>query len=106
MIRSRKQRLLDTARRPHITTMNNNSGNRQNTSRGLLSVSKASPCLHCGKPDWCYSIGELSVCNRDQPPATGWQATSKADKDGHFYYAPVQKRKLFAPLRLATGNIQ
>ncbi|MHC5862220.1 hypothetical protein [Nostoc sp.] len=24
------------------------------------------PCLHCGKPDWCYSIGEFTVWNRDR----------------------------------------
>ncbi len=77
--------------------MNNNSANGQNTSRGLLRVSKASPCLHCGKPDWCYSIGELSVCNRDQPPASGWEATSKADSDGKIYYAPIQQKKAIRP---------
>jgi len=77
--------------------MNNNSANGQNTSRGLLRVSKASPCLHCGKPDWCYSIGELSVCNRDQPPAPGWEATSKTDKDGKIYYAPIQQKKAIRP---------
>src|SRR4028119_1950913 len=77
--------------------MNNNSANGQNTSRGLLSVSKASPCLHCGKPDWCYSIGELSVCNRDQPPSTGWEATSKTDKDGKIYYAPIREKKAIRP---------
>jgi len=85
------------ARRPHITTMNNNSANGQNTSRKLLSVSEASPCLHCGKPDWCYLIGELSVCNRDEPPAPGWEATSKTDKDGKTYYAPIQEKKAIRP---------
>jgi hypothetical protein len=77
--------------------MNNSSINGQNTSRGLLRVSKASPCLHCGKPDWCYLIGELSVCNREQPPAAGWEVTSKADKDGKIYYAPIQEKKAIRP---------
>ncbi len=77
--------------------MNNNSSNGQSTSRKLLRVSKASPCSHCGKPDWCYFIGELSVCNREQPPATGWEATSKADKDGKIYYAPIQQKKGIRP---------
>jgi 5S rRNA maturation endonuclease (ribonuclease M5) len=77
--------------------MNNNSANGQNTSRKLLSVSEASPCLHCGKPDWCYLIGELSVCNRDEPPAPGWEATSKTDKDGKTYYAPIQEKKAIRP---------
>jgi putative DNA primase/helicase len=73
------------------------SNNTSNPASKPLEVSKENPCPHCGKPDWCYSIGELSVCNRDQPPATGWQTTSKADKDGHFYYAPVQKKKAIRP---------
>jgi len=78
--------------------MNNNSanGNKPDTHK-LVCVTKDSPCPHCGKPDWCYSIGNLSVCNRDQPPATGWEATSKADQDGHFFYAPVQEKKAIRP---------
>ncbi|MEG5176119.1 DUF3987 domain-containing protein [Microcoleus sp. B3-D7] len=77
--------------------MNINSDNGQSTSRALLRASKTSPCPHCGKPDWCYFIGELSVCNREQPPATGWEATSKADKDGKTYYAPIQQKKAIRP---------
>ena len=71
--------------------------NTSNPASKPLQVSEENPCPHCGKPDWCYSIGELSICNRDQPPATGWEATSKADKDGHFYYAPLQKKKPIRP---------
>jgi len=71
--------------------------NTSNSAVKLLEVSKDNPCPHCGKSEWCYTIGELSVCNRDQPPATGWEATTKADKDGHFYYAPVQKKKAIRP---------
>jgi len=67
------------------------------SNSSLVTVSKESPCPHCGKPDWCYSIGELSVCNRDQPPATGWEATSKADQGGHFFYAQVQEKKPIRP---------
>ena len=63
----------------------------------LVPVTKSNPCPHCGKPDWCYSIGELSVCNRDQPPATGWEATSKTDKDGKIYYARPQEKKPVRP---------
>ncbi|MEG4626331.1 DUF3987 domain-containing protein [Microcoleus sp. w1-18aA5] len=66
-------------------------------SGSLIPVTKANPCPHCGKPDWCYSIGELSVCKREQPPATGWEATSKADKDGHVYYARPQEKKAIRP---------
>lgn len=60
---------------------------------GLVRASKQNPCPHCGKPDWCYSVGELSVCKRNQPPATGWYATSKADSENTPYYAPIQEKK-------------
>ncbi len=83
--------------RSTVPSMNNSSINGKNTSRGLFPVSKASPCLHCGKPDWCYLIGELSVCNREQPPAAGWEVTSKTDKDGKIYYAPIQEKKSLRP---------
>ncbi|MEG4317703.1 MULTISPECIES: DUF5906 domain-containing protein [unclassified Microcoleus] len=73
------------------------SNNTSNPKSKLIRVSKDNPCLHCGKPDWCYSVGDLSVCNRDQPPATGWEATAKSDQDGHLYYAPVQEKKAVRP---------
>ena len=75
----------------------NSNGGQFSNARNLVRVTPESPCPHCGKPDWCYSIGQLSVCNRDQPPATGWEATSKSDADGHFYYAPVQEKKPIRP---------
>jgi len=71
--------------------------NTSNSASQLVEVSKDHPCPHCGKSDWCYSVGNLSVCNRDQPPATGWEATSKTDQDGHFFYAPVQEKKVIRP---------
>jgi 5S rRNA maturation endonuclease (ribonuclease M5) len=67
------------------------------SNSSFVTVSKENPCPHCGKPDWCYFIGELSVCNRDQPPATGWEATSKTDKDGKIYYARPQEKKAIRP---------
>ncbi|MCU0544864.1 MAG: DUF3987 domain-containing protein [Oscillatoriaceae cyanobacterium Prado104] len=63
----------------------------------LVSASKTNPCPHCGKPDWCYSIGELSVCKRQSPPAIGWEITSKADSEGTPYYAPIQEKKAVRP---------
>lgn len=66
-------------------------------SGSLIPVTKDSPCPHCGKPDWCYSIGELSVCNRDNEPATGWEATNKKDADGHTFYARPQEKKPVRP---------
>ncbi len=61
-------------------------------AQDLSHASKTSPCLHCGKPDWCYLVGDLSVCKRDAEPARGWARTSKRDKDGSFYYAPCQEK--------------
>jgi Protein of unknown function (DUF3987) len=55
-------------------------------------VTKQNPCIHCGKPDWCYRIGKLSVCNRDLEPAPGWKKTSKKDDDGHYFYAPSEEK--------------
>lgn len=77
---------------------NHNSTNGQTSStRNLIRVTKDNPCAHCGKPDWCYLIGNLSVCNRDQPPATGWEKTTKHDDDGHFYYAQASEKKVIRP---------
>jgi hypothetical protein len=73
-------------------------GGQVSSARGnLIRATKSNPCPHCGKSDWCYFIGELSVCNRDQPPATGWEATSKTDKDGKIYYARPQEKKPVRP---------
>ena len=61
------------------------------------NVTKSEPCRHCGKPDWCYRIGELEVCNRQAEPATGWRETSKTDREGHFFYAPAVEQKPIRP---------
>jgi CRISPR-associated protein Cmr3 len=74
-----------------------NDGQTSSSRGNLVPVTKSSPCPHCGKPDWCYSIGELTACNRDQPPAPGWEATSKTDKDGKIYYGPIQQKKAIRP---------
>jgi predicted P-loop ATPase len=58
-----------------------------------VEVTKTNPCPHCGKPDWCYSIGELTVCNRSAEPASGWEQTSKSDRNGKPYYAPALPQK-------------
>ncbi|MGB5712018.1 MAG: hypothetical protein WBM44_14045 [Waterburya sp.] len=57
-----------------------------------IEVTAENPCAHCGKPDYCYRIEPISVCNRDHPPAPGWYKTSKTDKEGHFYYAPINQK--------------
>ncbi|OKH38336.1 hypothetical protein NIES2119_09880 [[Phormidium ambiguum] IAM M-71] len=63
----------------------------------LNHVSKTNPCPHCGKPDWCYSLNDLTVCKRDAEPAQGWYKTTKTDSDGSFYYAPEQPKKKVRP---------
>lgn len=63
------------------------------TNNKPVEVTKTNPCPHCSKPDWCYSIGELTVCNRDAEPATGWERTSKTDRNGKPYYAPATAKK-------------
>ncbi len=62
-------------------------------TENLQQVTKHNPCPHCEKPDWCYFLGELSVCKRDAEPAPGWKMTSKQDKEGSYYYAPEDKTK-------------
>lgn len=83
----------------------------------LRTASKTNPCPHCNKTDWCYSIGELSVCKRKAPPAAGWKATSKIDSDSDTFYAPdtpqgqkqfkpVQTRQWYYPSRIGKPLVQ
>ncbi|MBD2168635.1 hypothetical protein H6G04_30100 [Calothrix membranacea FACHB-236] len=58
----------------------------------LQQATKSNPCPHCGKPDWCYSIGELTVCKRQAEPARGWTKTSKTDREGEPFYAPETQK--------------
>lgn len=73
--------------------------NNQNRSevKAITEVTKNEPCKHCGKPDWCYRIGELEVCKRGIEPADGWEKTTKADKEGALYYAVKQIKKAPRP---------
>lgn len=64
---------------------------------GFEKVSASNPCRHCGKKDWCYRIGSLDVCKRQSPPASGWEATGKTDKEGTPYYAPIREKKAPRP---------
>jgi CRISPR-associated protein Cmr3 len=73
-------------------------GQTSSTRKNLVPVTESNPCPHCGKPDWCYSIGELTACKRPQyPPAAGWEVTSKTDKEGTHFYAPIREKKAIRP---------
>lgn len=64
------------------------------SARGnIVRVTISNPCIHCGKPDWCYLIGELSVCARDADPAQGWIKTNATDVDGKYYYTTEPPKK-------------
>jgi hypothetical protein len=57
-------------------------------------VNAQTPCPHCGKPDWCYFLGVLSVCNRDYSEAApGWRLTSKRDSQGGRFFAPIEQQQ-------------
>jgi hypothetical protein len=71
----------------------------ETSEKSLVRASKNNPCPHCGKHDWCYSIGDLSVCKRDHEPAPGWEKTSKCDGEGSFYYAPAKPEPWVKPPR-------
>ena len=58
----------------------------------LEEFKNGTKCPHCNHEDWCYSIGDLTVCNRGAIPADGWIKTSKCDKAGIPYYAPESKK--------------
>ncbi|WP_420065519.1 hypothetical protein ACLB6K_24770 (plasmid) [Microcystis aeruginosa FACHB-524] len=64
----------------------------ENNGKSLVPVTKNNPCPHCGKPNWCYSIGDVTVCKRNYDPAPGWYRTDKADSDGTPYYAPIKEK--------------
>ena len=74
-----------------------NEGKVSSGRGNLVRATKSNPCPHCGKPDWCYFIGELTVCKRGNPPADGWEATSKSDSEGTVYYARPQEKKPVRP---------
>ena len=64
----------------------------ETNGKSLVPVTENNPCPHCGKPNWCYSIGDLSVCKRNHEPAPGWYKTDGADSEGHAYYAPIKEK--------------
>ena len=64
----------------------------ENNGKSLVPATKNNPCPHCGKPDWCYSIGDVTVCKRNYDPAPGWYKTNGADDDGTPYYAPIKEK--------------
>lgn len=71
-------------------------------------VSKSQPCVHCGKPDWCYTLSdEASVCCRDNPPASGWVAINETDKNGHTIYVTQESHQEFLEeLKQKNGRVE
>lgn len=55
----------------------------------LQEFKNGTKCPHCHHEDWCYRVGDLTVCNRGAEPAPGWFKTTKSDKADVAYYAPV-----------------
>ena len=48
----------------------------------IITANSKNPCLHCGKPDWCYTLPTgATVCNRGSI-ATGWIDSGKKDRNG------------------------
>lgn len=60
----------------------------------LKRVSSTEPCRHCGKPDWCYRLGEVEICQRGAEPLQGWVKTKVTNKDGIHYYAPASTKQV------------
>jgi AAA domain len=58
----------------------------------IQHVTQENTCLHCGKPDWCYFLGELSICKRTNESAPGWRLTSKRDSQGGYFFAPIEQQ--------------
>jgi len=47
----------------------------------LQEATSKTPCIHCGKPDWCYSFANsATVCKRGNI-ANGWIDSGKTDKE-------------------------
>ncbi|NJN11409.1 MAG: hypothetical protein HC815_26920 [Richelia sp. RM1_1_1] len=63
------------------------------TTKGLIEVTEEYPCPHCGKPNWCYSLGELTACKREAEPAIGYRKTTRTDKEGTYYYAKIEQQQ-------------
>lgn len=61
-------------------------------NRDLREFKNGAKCPHCHHSGWCYSVGDLTVCNRGAAPAPGWFQTSKTDKANVPYYAPISTK--------------
>lgn len=64
--------------------------NNSNSSivSAIQYVSKEKPCVHCGKPDWCYFLGiGASVCNRGSI-SIDYEDSGKKDKNGSSILYP------------------
>jgi hypothetical protein len=46
-------------------------------AENLQRVTAQTPCPHCGKPDWCYFLGVLSICKRSNESGAGHLCKNK-----------------------------
>lgn len=62
-------------------------------AKAISYVSSNSPCVHCGKPDWCYRFANAaSVCNRGSI-GLEFEDSGKKDKSGNAILYPEQWNK-------------
>jgi len=89
---------------PALKLEENSLPQAQKSDRRLERVSKASPCRHCGKGDWCYRLGTFDVCNRQASPAAGWIETDKKDKQGRTFLSLASQPKPIRPFQTRHWN--
>ncbi len=65
-------------------------------------VTKAAPCIGCGKPDWCTRSedGNAAHCMRTVEPPVGWRLQKRCDDGGVVFV----EDNGHAPGRLASRN--
>lgn len=61
----------------------------------LTECTKDEPCIHCGHPDWCYTLSNgLHVCKRGDV-SSDYYETGASDAEGDPYLASNESREQF-----------
>ena len=65
-------------------------------------VSKANPCLACGKPDYCrISLdGGAMMCNREASPPDGWVEIKKSKEGKPIFAKNTENKKPIRPKQI------